>query len=384
MVQNKVCAILNLTENDNDLYPLTKQRPIAMLPFACRYRLLDFALSSITYANMRSAALFIGRSGRSVYDHIRSGKPWDLDTYWGGIFTFSQMEHKQALYEAASRRGDFYDDHETFINRSHADYVYVAGSRVLANVVINDLIEALEDSDADIARLYTRVPRQMIEYHPNERLVSLDEAGYINELQVEGVTPIESDTVLYDMNMSIVPTKIMLEIIEKAESQDINQNLDDILIQFLPDYKTVGVEHHGYIANIDSINAYYQASMDMLEAEAYTELFQNKQSIYTKGHNGVPTFYAKGADVKHSQLATGCEIFGTVFHSQLFRKVVVEAEAEVSHSIILQGCKIGKGAKVSYAILDKNVTVEPGAVIEGKPDDLIVIGKHEVIKRSDF
>ncbi|WP_445659399.1 hypothetical protein [Aerococcus urinae] len=90
MVQNKVCAILNLTENDNDLYPLTKQRPIAMLPFACRYRLLDFALSSITYANMRSAALFIGRSGRSVYDHIRSGKPWDLDTYRGGIFTFSQ------------------------------------------------------------------------------------------------------------------------------------------------------------------------------------------------------------------------------------------------------------------------------------------------------
>lgn len=63
---------------------------------------------------------------------------------------------------------------------------------------------------------------------------------------------------------------------------------------------------------------------------------------------------------------------------------MVEAEAEVSHSIILQGCKIGKGAKVSYAILDKNVTVEPGAVIEGKPDDLIVIGKHEVIKRSDF
>ncbi|AEA01592.1 MULTISPECIES: glucose-1-phosphate adenylyltransferase subunit GlgD [Aerococcus] len=384
MVQNKVCAILNLTENDNDLYPLTKQRPIAMLPFACRYRLLDFALSSITYANMRSAALFIGRSGRSVYDHIRSGKPWDLDTYRGGIFTFSQMEHKQALYEAASRRGDFYDDHETFINRSHADYVYVAGSRVLANVVISNLIEALEDSDADIARLYARVPREMIEYHPNERLVSLDEAGYINDLQVEGVTPIESDTVLYDMNMSIVPTKIMLEIIEKAESQDINQNLDDILIQFLPDYKTVGVEHHGYIANIDSINAYYQASMDMLEAEAYTELFQNKQSIYTKGHNGVPTFYAKGADVKHSQLATGCEIFGKVFHSQLFRKVVVEAEAEVSHSIILQGCKIGKGAKVSYAILDKNVTVEPGAVIEGKPDDLIVIGKHEVIKRSDF
>ena len=71
MVKNKLCAILNLTEDDQLLKPLTQNRPIAALPFADRYRVIDFALSSICHAEIDSVALFIAESGRSIYDHIR-------------------------------------------------------------------------------------------------------------------------------------------------------------------------------------------------------------------------------------------------------------------------------------------------------------------------
>ena len=75
MVKNKLCAILNLTEDDKALKPLTNTRPIAGLPFANRYRIIDFMLSDICYAEIDSVALFIAESGRSIYDLIRAFSP---------------------------------------------------------------------------------------------------------------------------------------------------------------------------------------------------------------------------------------------------------------------------------------------------------------------
>ena len=69
-MKNKYAAIFNLVEEKNDLLPLTKRRPVATLPIAGRYRLIDFPFSSLSNAQIRSAALFISGSGRSLYDHV--------------------------------------------------------------------------------------------------------------------------------------------------------------------------------------------------------------------------------------------------------------------------------------------------------------------------
>lgn len=379
MKKSKVCAILNLTEPDQQLQPLTTERPLAMMPFASRYRLLDFNLSSIAYAGARSAALFISRSGRSVYDHIRSGKPWDLDTYSGGIFTFSQIDHKRALYEAGSRMGAFYDDHRAFIKNANAKYVFLAGSKVIALVSLNDVIEQLEASDAQAARIYSCVPRSFIEYHPNERMVVLDEAKHVTDLLLEGVTPIRTNTVCYDMNMTVMESQLLLEIIDRAEAEDVNDSLDVVVDHYLEEYTVLGVEHQGYVANIDTIRSYFNASMAMLDAESFGELLHGKVPVLTKGQNGIPVYYARGSEVRSAQIATGCEIFGQVVHSQLSRKVRVEAGASVDHSIIWQNCHIGAGATIRYAILDKNVTVEPGATLIGVPENPIIVGKGETV-----
>ena len=92
MKMNSICAILNLTEDEKALKPLTQARPIASLPFASRYRLIDFNLSSISHAEINSVGIFIAGSGRSIYDHIRSGSVWNLESgLTGGIFTYSQQ-----------------------------------------------------------------------------------------------------------------------------------------------------------------------------------------------------------------------------------------------------------------------------------------------------
>lgn len=383
MVKNRVTAILNLNESTTDLMPLTDNRPIANLPFACRYRILDFYLSSLSHAGVRSAALFMAETGRSVYDHIRSGKAWNFDNYTGGIFTFSQMNHKRALYEAASRKGPFYDDHHLFIERSNAEYVFVSGAKIVANVHLDEVIEKFDGCDADIVRVYAEVPRELIEYHPNEYIIHLDDDQNVESLSKEGITPISQATINYDMNMALVRTDKLLEMIDRAEENNYYKELDDVIIEYMDDYKTVGYLYEGYVGNVDSVKSYYDVSMQMLNGEYFTQLFQGDQPIITKAHNGSPTYYGSHADVINAQIGTGCQIYGEVEHSHIFRNVEVAPNAKVEDSIIFQSAKIGKGASIKYAILDKKVEVEPGAVIIGTPKKPVVIPKGTYVAASD-
>lgn len=383
MVKNRVTAILNLNESTADLMPLTDNRPIANLPFACRYRILDFYLSSLSHAGVRSVALFMAETGRSVYDHIRSGKAWNFDNYTGGIFTYSQMNHKRALYEAASRKGPFYDDHHLFIERSNAEYVFVSGGKIVANLHLDEVIDQIDGCDADILRVYAEVPRELIEYHPDEYIIQMDKNNHVERLSKEGITPISQATVNYDLNMTLVKTDKLLEMIERAEENNYYKELDDVIIEYMDDYETVGYRYEGYVGNVDSVKSYYDVSMQMLNGEYFTQLFQGDQPIITKAHNGSPTYYGSHADVINAQIGTGCQIYGEVEQSHIFRNVEVGPNAKVENAIVFQSAKIGKGAIVKYAILDKMVEVEPGAVIIGTPEEPVVIPKGTYVAAAD-
>ena len=380
MKKNTLSAIINMTEDDNKLAPLTDSRPIGALPFACRYRLLDFTLSSLSHADVRSAAIFINETGRSVYDHIRSGQAWDLDTNSGGIFTYSQMKHKKALYEAASRIGDFYEDHKIFIERANSEYVFISGSKILSSVNLVDMLDTFEAGSAEVMRMYAKKEKTFVEYHPDENLLTIDDKGYVTDLAKEGVTPIEGETVNFDMNMTIMPANILLEIIDKANAENLNDNLDQIIEKYLLDYTVQAYEHKGFVANIDSVKAYYDTSLSMLEGEAFTSLFHTELPIITRTHNGAPTYYGKKAEVHNAQIATHTDIRGKISHSQISRKVEVHEGAEVENSILFQGCVIEEGARVKHAILDKRVYVEAGAVVEGTPEEPLVVAKNTRIK----
>lgn len=380
MKKNKLSAIINMTEDDSKLAPLTDSRPIGALPFACRYRLLDFTLSSLSHADIRSAAIFINETGRSVYDHIRSGQAWDLDTNSGGIFTYSQMKHKKALYEAASRIGDFYEDHKIFIERANSEYVFISGSKILASVNLLAVMDAFEEGTAEVMRLYAKKEKSFVEYHPEENLLTIDDKGYVTDLAKKGVTPIEGDEVNFDMNMTIMPSNILLEIIDKANAENLNDNLDQIIEKYLLDYTVQGYEYKGFVSNIDSVKAYYDTSLSMLEGEAFTSLFHTELPIITRTHNGAPSYYGAQAKVHNAQIATHTNIRGKISHSQISRKVQIHEGAEVENSILFQGCVVEEGARVKNAILDKRVYVEAGAVLEGSPEEPLVVAKNTRIK----
>lgn len=379
MKMNSICAILNLTEDETTLKPLTQARPIASLPFASRYRLIDFNLSSISHAEIKTVGMFIAGSGRSIYDHIRSGSIWDLESgLAGGIFTYSQQLLK-AVQEHNGDDMDFYMNHKEFITRSKSEYVIVMGSKILANVDIKAIMQHHLAKDGDITVVYKTVPKSFLENRLNEKVLKIDRDEYLLHLTDAQNAPENLERLAMSMNMYFLRADKMLELIQRAELEGVQLDSDKLIEHYLPEYQINTYEYTGYMANIDSIPAYFNANMEMLEKNKFSALFHGSQNVITKVKNGAPTYYAKGAHVKNAQFATGCVIEGTVADSLIFRKVTIAKDAEVRNSIIMQGAQIGEGAILEYCILDKNVTVGPGVTLKGTKDNLVVIEKNKTL-----
>lgn len=376
---NSICAILNLTEDETALYPLTRVRPIASLPFASRYRLVDFNLSSISHAEIKSVGMFIAGSGRSIYDHIRSGSIWDLESgLAGGIFTYSQQLLK-AIQEQNGDAPDFYMNHKEFITRSKGEYVIVMGSKILANVDIKAIMQHHLAKDGALTVVYKTVPRSFLEHRPDEKVLKIDRDEYLVRLTDAKDAPEDLERLAMSMNMYFMRADKMLELIQRAEAEDVQLDSDKLVEHYMPEYQINTYEYTGYMANIDSIPAYFNANMEMLEKNKFSSLFHGSQNVITKVKNGAPTYYSKEAHVKNAQFATGCFVEGTVEDSLIFRKVTIAKGAEVRKSIIMQGAEIGEGAILEYCILDKNVTIGPGVTLKGTKDNLVVIEKNKTL-----
>ncbi|UUX33934.1 glucose-1-phosphate adenylyltransferase subunit GlgD [Fundicoccus culcitae] len=376
MVKNKLCAIINLTEDATRLKPLTNNRPIAALPFASRYRIIDFVLSNIAHAGIDSAALFIAESGRSIYDHIRSGDAWNLDSQvGGGIFTFSQQNWK-SRHHLEQDAEDYYFNHRIYMKRSRAEYVFVTGSKILANIDIKAVRRQHVGSQADITLIYKPILKEMIDgNHPKERVLSFDTDGYLTQLHEVTNYP-DDERINASLSMYLISVEKMNEIIDRAIADGQYMELDELIQHYVLDYKTNTYEYTGYAANISSIEQYYRANMDMLDRSKFTAVFHSSLPILTKTKNGSPTYYDKESNVKNAILATDCLIGGEVVNSIINRKVRIAKQSKIRDSIILQGTKIGEGAEIEYAIIDKDCVIEPGAKVIGTPDNLIVIPKN--------
>ncbi|XJS11766.1 glucose-1-phosphate adenylyltransferase subunit GlgD [Aerococcaceae bacterium WGS1372] len=376
MAKNNICAIINLSEDSTKLKPLTNNRPIAALPFAGRYRIIDFMLSDIAHAEINSVGLFIGDSGRSIYDHVRSGGAWDLQSeVGGGIFTFSQQNWKRQ-HHMEDEFEDYYFNHRLFLERSHADYVLVAGSKIIANIDIRAVEQQHIQSGRDITVIYKNFDEHQVS--DEEKLaygIVFDENNEVLKF-VNYSLPSDSGKVNLSMNMYLLSVDTMLEIMDLATAEGTYKELNELLEDYALKYCINAFEYTGYAANIDTIDKYYKANMGLLNFSTFASLFQSSIPILTKSKNGSPTYYSPESDVSESFIGSDTYVAGTVKRSVLNRRVHIDAGATVLNSIVLQGTKIGEGAQVEYAILDKNAVVEAGAKIIGSPDNIKVISKN--------
>ncbi|MFX3617174.1 MAG: glucose-1-phosphate adenylyltransferase subunit GlgD [Sporolactobacillus sp.] len=382
MRKNKLCGILNLTESRKATYPLTRVRPLAALPFCCRYRMIDLPLTNMTTAGIDTIGIFCKGSLRSIYDHIHSGSEWGLDSVHGGLFFFSSdTEEPQPAHFFAEHDGDIYNYYQNleFIEKSEAEYVVIMGTCTLCNVDIQSILRSHIEQGAEITVVYKSVD-ELTEPDQQMSCMTIDEDGIVRGLR-SGITQPRGEKSFINMEIYLIKSSLFTKLVRNVVAENEHCNLNDVLHQAIVKLKTNGFEYTGYSKNINSIPAYYNANMDMLQDANLTALLKGSQSIHTKVKNEVPTYYSRTSSVSDSLVANGCLLKGEIVHSIVFRNVTIEKNALINSSVIMQGSYVGTGAELHYVILDKQVRIEPNTKLIGTKEKPIVIEKNSVISR---
>jgi len=133
----------------------------------------------------------------------------------------------------------------------------------------------------------------------------------------------------------------------------------------------------GYWKDVGTIQSLWEANMDLLGRPPKFDLYDRSWRIFFRNNPLPPHYASSGAVIANSLITEGCEIYGKVKNSVMFRSVKVAKGATVRDSIILPGAVIGEGATVEYSIIDSDTVIEAGAKIGAPKEtgaDITVIG----------
>ncbi len=357
------------------LKDLSGIRSSSAIPVGGKYRAIDFVLSNMVNSGVTNVGVLTQYSFRSLMDHLGSGKEWDLDRRYDGLFIFppSLAGDDSGWYRGSA---DAIYNNLSFLKRSNEDYVIIAQGNGIYKMLFDDMLAYHIEKDADITVAY----RDMSDLPKDELsqlgVLKLAEDGRVTDLQEK---PLHPETVTGSMGVYVIRRERLIALLEECVAHGNYDFVKDIVIKKLDSLNVYGYKFNGYWRSFNSIQMYYSCNMELLDPEVRRQLFLENGKIYTKVKDEAPSKYNEEAEVTNSIIADGCIIEGTVENSVLFRGVTVAKGAVVRNSIVMQASRIGENASLDFAILDKNVVMSNGRHLKGEPSWPIVVGKNAVV-----
>ncbi len=346
----------------------------ASLPFCSRYRLIDFALSSMTNAGVRDVGVIMQHDYQSLLDHIGSGKDWDLSRLSGGLSLLPPFGMHDSRFVEYKGCMEALSAVRTYIKGIKQNHVVLFRSDLAVNLDIRDVFEAHLASGCDITAVcadcaFTRGSGE-ISFVPDTP-TSSKRMLFAGSCKNNSLSAIE---------VYIIRKDLLVELIDWSRENGKQHFHREALAHYLDEGGTVGLyAHKGYSAHICSVSDYYNANMDMLKQSFRQELFSDDNPIYTRGRSSVSTYYGESASAKNSLVADGCYIEGELINCVLFRGVRVKKGAKLKNCVIMQDSVIGENASLSHVISDKYTVFSDGLVLSGSHVLPITVPKSKTV-----
>ena len=359
-----VIGLINLYEDESRLIPVTRHRPLAALPYAGRYRLIDFALSNLVNAGVHTVGVLVRDKYRSLIDHLRSGKEWDLARKRDGLYI---LPPSHVPGEACQGDLENFLFNLDYIYAASEDFVIICGSQTVCNLPLEQAFQYHLSVGADI----TLIGRDWPDGGSGVCLSTTDDG------RVTGVCDL-SESKPYDiqpLGFYILSKSLMAELVRRYTKNQTCDFFVNGVMDNLDTLKVYAFRFSGYAARIETAADYYRHQMELLSPAVWQELFFRYGNIYTKVKDEAPAKYLASASVKNSIVANGCVVAGTVENSILFRSVVIEPGAVVRNSILIQNVRIAANAQLSHVLSDKDVRVSAGRCLAGAASEPLILEK---------
>ncbi len=374
-----VLGIIFPNSYDNQLSALCNERLMASIPFASRYRMVDFILSSMVNCGIDNISIIVRKNYRSLMRHLGTGREWDLTRKNGGLNIVPPFAEKTV--KVYNGRVEALASIVDFLKSQREKYVVIADSNIVANYNFNAMLDAHIASGADVSIAYKEeeIPLNFINLQPN---MSKD-LYYTLQLEDGRVVDIhtnskESGKQNFSMNIYMIERELLIEQIQNAYARGHVYFERDVLAPQLNKLKVYGYKYEGYTARITDIESYYTENMNLLDDKNLDALF-DPSPIYTKIRDDNPTRYIGDSKVKNTMVADGCVIEGEVENCILFRGVKIGKGAVVKNSIIMQDTTVRDNAQIDYVITDKEVTVSEGRSLKGNSSFPVFVPAYKII-----
>lgn len=333
-----------------ELSVLTRHRAKTALPFGGRYRIVDFCLSNCVRSGILDIAVLAQYKPKSLIEHIRMGKPWDLDRRSGGVSIMQPTYNGEATQWYLGTADALYQNMET-IRESDAEVVLVLSGDQVYLMDYEELVDSHLRSGRPATLVYKKVgPSQVGRFG----MIRRSAHGLITEFREK---PRSSNFRFASLGIYVFDRRFLVDTLG-PDKIDI---VFDILMPLVDQHGVAGHPFEGYWEDVGSVRSYFRSSMRLLGERSM--LSEMGRHVFTRGEDLPPARFAASSSVSGSIVADGCNIKGTVKNSILFPGVRVAGKAVVEDSIVFSFAHIGRDSRIRQSIIDKHARIGRGASV---------------------
>jgi glucose-1-phosphate adenylyltransferase len=374
---DKVLGIVLAGGEGKRLMPLTADRAKPAVPFGGSYRLIDFVLSNLVNAGMRKIAVLTQYKSHSLDRHITT--TWRMSTLLGNYITPvpAQQRLGPRWYTGSA---DAILQNFNLIADENPEHILVFGADHVYRMDPSQMFEQHEKTGAGVTVAAIRMLRS--EAH-DFGVIELEEDGitikqFHEKPSDPPAMPGHPDLALVSMGNYIFKRDVMEEALI-VDSEDL-ESRHDIGGNIIPALTAAGQakvydfadnvvpgetdRDKGYWRDVGSIDAYYDAHMDLVSIHPIFNLYNREWPLLTNPPSMPPAKFSANGIAQDSIVGAGSIVAGGHLNRTVASyDVHIGAGAFVDSSVLMPEVKIGDGAVIRKAILDKGVVVEPGAQI---------------------
>lgn len=369
---DSVLALVYSSEFNPAAYgELCKVRPDYMLPYAGRYRIIDFTLSNLTNYDISNVILYAGNRMRSTLDHIGDGRSWELNRRRGGL----TINPPNFDFKNASEIERYFDTLRAF-EESNADYIFVTNPMYINKVDIGDAKEQLKNQGNDVL-IFTKKTEDKDGFFLNRKIINSNEEGKPDNA---GLNLGTSDVFDLFAGSILIKRELFIKVLRYAEEKNSISNLLNAIFEYPENLDIDFYRVNNQLEIVMDTNSFFDSNIKLLDREYFDNLFYNDGLVYTKSKDEPSTSYTKESKVKNSLIANGAIIEGEVENSIIFRGVQVKKGAVIKNSIIFQDSIIGEDSILNFVITEKGTHVGKNVKLFGNRSHPFVSSKNEVLE----
>ncbi|MDP3880145.1 MAG: glucose-1-phosphate adenylyltransferase [Dehalococcoidales bacterium] len=365
MAVENVLAVILAGGRGERLSVLAQERSKPAMPFAGKYRIIDFTLSNCVNSGMYNVAVLTQYQPLSLSEHIGVGAAWGFATPDRTVRLFQPYLTRDEKRDWYKGTADAVYQNLHYIEQQSQEMVLILSGDHVYKMDYSWMLQFHEERQADVTLAYTRLPEEDLQHFGT---VIIDEERRVIGFEEKVRKPKSS---LVSMGIYLFRKEFLKQCLEEDTASE-NSSHDfgrDILPKMVGKNRIFGYDFQGYWRDVGTVQAYWQANMDMIDMSPGGYLSDPGWPIHTSDVDGPPATISGVANVGNSMISNGCIIEGNVEHSILSPGVIVAEGAVVRNSIIMSETSVGSHSIIDYSILDKEVVVEAGCHL-GFGDDL--------------